>query len=266
MPEPAPHSFRVQGPEPPPRGEGAPAEAVYEITVANSRELDRRARDDYAIPTLLLMENAALGLAAHAAAMLKHARERSVLILCGPGNNGGDGFALARHLHNRRLPLTVVTTHPHEHYAGDARTNLDIIIKMKPPIVSAVSLLDAPPESPPALIVDALLGTGLDRPIEGHIARLIAWVNQTRAAHEGAVRVLAADIPSGLSGSTGEPLGQAVITADRTVTFAAIKPGLSAVHAQPYLGETHVAPIGAPVELLEELATRLQAPQDRHTP
>ena len=156
----------------------------------------------------------------------------------------------------------IVLTRDPDDYKGDAKANLDIITKMGLPRLSPDDFLAAPPTDPPALIIDALFGTGLSRPVEGQAASLIGWINHTRAKHAGALQVLAADIPSGLDATSGEPLSESVIRADRTVTFAALKPGLSAVQAQPFVGETHIAPIGAPRQLLDQLATRITPPTD----
>ncbi len=258
MPDTRPH--KAHGPLPP---QPAPADTpLYEISVEHSRQLDRRAVTDYAIASIILMENAAIGLAAHALEMLGPARTRHTVILAGPGNNAGDAFACARHLHNHRAPLTIVIIHDPDLYTGDAKTNLGIITRMGLPIISAAAFLADPPPRSPALIIDALFGTGLSRPIQGPGADLIDWSNRARRAKPTPARVLAADIPSGLDATTGKPLGGAVITADRTVAFAALKPAMSAVEAQPYLGETHTAPIGVPIELLEELATRVTRPAD----
>lgn len=278
-----PHTFKVHGPSLPPARTGVEAR-VYEITSANGRLLDRLATTEFAIPSIVLMENAAIGLCAHALEMLgdgagtETGAGAGVVVLCGPGNNGGDGLALARHLHNHALAVRVVLSTDPDHYTGDAKANLDIITRMGLDTIGAGAFLAAPPSSPPALIVDALLGTGLARPVEGVLAELIAWANTTRAQRPGLTRTLAADIPSGLdadtgrapgdsgdsgeSGGNGDSLRAPVVIADRTVTFAALKLAMSRVEAQPYLGETYIAPIGVPIALLDRLATRIIRPTD----
>lgn len=209
------------------------------------------------------MENAAIGLCHHAIEMLKDARTPNVfdnvLIAAGPGNNAGDGFALARHLSNLGFAPTVMMTAQPETITGDAKINLDIITKMNITMIDAQDYLGREPTST-GLIVDALFGTGLTRPIVGIAATLI---NQINAAKDAGALVLAVDVPSGLNAQTGEPMGDAVIIADRTVTFAALKDGYRSIEAQPYLGDIFVASIGVPTELLKSLGRRVHHPLDR---
>lgn len=236
-----------------------PAYPVYELSVDAVRELDRRARDEFAIPTLLLMENAARGLREHALDLLARAREPHALILCGPGANGGDGLALARHLTNLGVATEVVLLRPEEspddgpgpgEAASDARVNLRIARRMGIPIDGPTDRLNNRPDAAPGLIVDALFGTGLARPPEGDAAALIDLAHDARA--RGGL-VLSIDLPSGLCATRGEPLGRSCVRADRTVTLAAIKPGLARLEAQPFVGDLVVADIGAPTALLAEL-------------
>ena len=205
------------------------------------------------------MENAAIGLCTHAIDMLESARSHDILIAAGPGNNAGDGFAAARHLHNLDYRPTIVMTSPPDRITGDAKINLDIITKMNLPMIDARRCLADPPPTP-GLIIDALFGTGLTRPIEGLASTLIAQINTWKKA--GSL-VLAVDVPSGLNAQTGGPMGDAVIHADRTVTFAALKDGYRNFNAQPHLGEVHIAPIGVPIELLKSLGRRVHHPHDR---
>ena len=230
-----------------------PRYPVYELAVEAVRELDRRARDEFAIPTLLLMENAARALREHALDLLAEAREPHALILCGPGANGGDGLALARHLTNLGVPTRIVLLRPEALTEGsrgepdsDAGVNLRIVRRMGIPIVGPADR----PDPAPGLIVDALFGTGLTRPPEGDAANLITHAQEAR--DRGGV-VLSVDLPSGLCATRGEPLGSVCVRADRTVTLAAIKPGLARLEAQAFVGDLAVADIGAPTALLAEL-------------
>lgn len=229
---------------------------MYELSVENARELDRRAVEEYGMDSIVLMENAAIGLWKHAMQMLDGIPDPRVLICCGPGNNGGDGFALARHLHNSRIPVRIVCTHDAQTYSGDAAKNLRIIERMGIETVRIQDLLTQPANDAAPLMLDALFGTGLSRPIEGEASELISWINRARV--RSGSRVLAVDAPSGLDAQTGRPLNHCVIKADRTVTFAGIKPGMSRVEALEYLGDVHVVPIGVPFELLEALGTRIE--------
>lgn len=219
------------------------------------REVDRAAIEDYAIPGIVLMENAARGLAEHALDMLTDVTSQPprVLIICGRGNNGGDGYALARHLTNQDIDVTLAILGDPKP-KGDAGINQTICRHMNIPEVS--------PEVTPNklndlgefhLIVDAIFGTGLDRPVTGPIAAIIEWINST------GLPVLAADCPSGLDCDTGRPLGSAVL-ATRTVTFVALKPGFLHPKAKPYTGAVFVAQIGAPAFLIERFGVPPRTP------
>lgn len=226
--------------------EAAPAAyPVYELSVAAVRELDRRCTTQYGIPSIVLMENAARNLRDHALEMLAGARRPDALIACGPGANGGDGLALARHLASFGVPVRILLLAAPKP-GSDAAVNLGVVRAMGLPVLDP----DADPGATPGLVVDAVFGTGLDRPPSGPAAGLIERVNAMR---EGGALVLSVDLPSGLDAETGEPLGPACVRADRTVTLAAVKPGLSRLEAQAWLGDLAVADIGAPACLLAEL-------------
>ncbi|MCK4872546.1 MAG: NAD(P)H-hydrate epimerase [Phycisphaerales bacterium] len=230
------------------------------------RSVDHDAIHKYGIPGIVLMENASRCMGEEALDLLEHIEHPTVLICCGPGNNGGDGFALARQLHNQDIAVHILLTHPVQRYTGDALTNLRIAEAM------ALSMTILDEDDPHAtlgqmpvadLIVDALLGTGLDRPIKGRIADVVVWINQQREMHgdDGRLTVLAADIPTGLDCDTGKPLGDTVI-ADVTVTFVGLKLGFCGLEAQPFLGDVCVCDIGSPVELL----ARYGNPHDPYNP
>lgn len=254
MQDKGPDRFRAHGPET--AKDDAQPQPVYELSVENTRELDRRAVEEYEIPSILLMENAAVGLREHALRMLGDGSTPAVLVCCGPGNNGGDGFALARHLHNAGLSVRVVHTRDFEQYIGDAGTNLRILEHMGIELIDARIQLETPPDASLRLIVDALFGTGLSRAVEGIEGELIEWINIMRQRTHA--KILSVDIPSGLDADSGEPMGERVVRADRTVTFAGYKPGLSKVEAASYLGEVHSVPIGVPIELVKELGTAIE--------
>ncbi|MEX2217871.1 MAG: NAD(P)H-hydrate epimerase [Phycisphaerales bacterium] len=260
-------------------GEGGLAPAgtaeLFVFTRQAAREADRLAAEQYGMPTLLLMENAAFHLAGVAVHLTKDAVPARVMIFCGPGNNGGDGLALARHLHNAGCAVEIMLAAPADGYAGDAAVNLGIAQRMGIPMVRLAE--EQPAEvgrtvdrfGPPDLVVDALLGTGLSSPVREPLAGLIGWINEL--GRKGAT-VLAVDIPSGLDCDTGEPLGVAV-QAGVTVSFLGLKKGFGSLTAQGYIGEVIVAGIGVPRELVEKLGTRLggheqpDRPEDaRHEP
>lgn len=230
------------------------------------RAVDRLAAERYAIPSILLMENASRGVAGVVLEGVGRLPDPSAMIFCGPGNNGGDGLAIARHLHNRGVRVAVVLSAERSRLTGDTGTNLRILEKMALPLFDAHvggeattaavhAALDAIGE--PDVVIDALLGTGADRPASGVMAELIGHIHALR---KGGCTVVAVDVPSGLDADTGEPCrgstGENVgpcVEADLTVALAGIKSGFLTLSAQKFVGELVVVDIGAPEELLREL-------------
>jgi NAD(P)H-hydrate epimerase len=206
------------------------------LTRAQVREIDRRAIEEFGVPGIVLMENAGRGAAE--ILMRLNPERRPTTIFCGKGNNGGDGYVIARHLDIHGWPIRLVRTAPAAELKGDAA------------VMERIAAAAGIPESLPldateAWIVDALFGTGLTGPLREPYDRIVAAINASR------VKVLAVDIPSGLDCDTGEPLGPCV-RADHTVTFVAPKAGFANPAAKEWLGEVHVVGIGAPRRLLEQ--------------
>jgi NAD(P)H-hydrate epimerase len=212
------------------------------------RELDRRAIEEVGIPSLVLMENAALGLV-EAVADLGEAVE-AVAIFCGPGNNGGDGLALARHLDARGYAVEVFLATFGRGLAGDPATQLRICRHQGVVVEELAGESDLPGALARAggvdLVVDALFGTGLSRPLSGPYEQLVAGLNAL------AVPLLAVDLPSGLHGTRTELEGVAV-DADLTVTLAAPKRSAVLGTTAERVGELVVADLGIPPVLLAEL-------------
>lgn len=181
---------------------------------------------------------------ARVAASLAHARgTRRIVVLCGPGNNGGDGFVAAKALKTERFRVEVGLIGSPQALQGDAALARDL---WNGPIADATRLeLDGP-----IAIVDALFGAGLLRPIEGAVADLVRRVNLARLRR---ARVVAVDLPSGVSGASGVVLGEAVL-ADETVTFFRRKPGHLLYPGRAHCGRLHLADIGIPVEALDRIA------------
>ncbi|HXG11682.1 MAG TPA: NAD(P)H-hydrate epimerase [Gemmataceae bacterium] len=205
------------------------------------RTIDRRAIEEFGVPGVVLMENAGRGTAE---LLLALGIQGPVVICCGKGNNGGDGFVIARHLDNRRVPVRVLLFCRPEELTGDAAINYHIVSKSGLPLaVHAQTPLDlAAVQAELAAadwIVDALFGTGLSGPVRAPFDQIIGAINESSA------RVLAVDIPSGLDCDTGQPLG-ATVRAHHTATFVAQKKGFTEPAARPWLGQVHVIDIGAP--------------------
>ena len=215
------------------------------LTRAQVREIDRRSIEQYHIPGVVLMENAARAAAQVAGEMLKNPRNAQVLILCGGGNNGGDGLAVARHLHNLAAHVNIALTTDPARYSGEALVNWQIVSAMKLPTQPATPQLIGSSEA--ALILDAIFGTGLSQPPRDPFGQIAQAVNKCKKP------VLAIDIPSGLDCDTGQPLG-ACIAATRTITFVAQKAGFASPQARQYLGTVTVGDIGCPRELIEDIA------------
>ena len=216
---------------------------MLHLTRAQVREIDRRSIEDFHIPGIVLMENAARAAAEVACDMLDGECVGEVLILCGGGNNGGDGLAVARHMHNRGADVSLALTIDPAKYTGDALTNWKITSAMKinwqPAVPEKIASTSA------LLIVDAIFGTGLDKPPRPPFDAIVAAVEKSGRP------VLAIDLPSGMDCDTGKPLGPACIKATRTITFVAYKSGFAQPDAKPYLGEVSVGSIGCPIELIE---------------
>jgi hydroxyethylthiazole kinase-like uncharacterized protein yjeF len=196
-------------------------------TARDARAKDRFTIDELGVDGIVLMEHAGRAVAEHA---LRMAKGGVIAIVCGPGNNGGDGWSAARHLLARACPLVVISTVAPTALTGDAGRAAEFFLRtvlaleMRAPsgaeIVRVISSVDDVNEvfarERPALIVDALFGTGLSRPLEAEMASLVRALAETR------VSVLAVDLPSGLPTDGGAPAG-AWLDADETITFAAKK-------------------------------------------
>ena len=212
------------------------------VTTDEMRELDRWAIQELGIPSLVLMEVAGRAVVQEAMKMLGDSRG-PVVVLCGKGNNGGDGLVVARHLLNAGVDLSVLILGTKDQLSPDARANLDILERLgfqPEPLITDQSLAELPDRLAPAeLIIDALLGTGLKGSVSEKYRHIIDAINGSGSP------ILAVDIPSGLDGDTGQPLGSAV-KATRTVTFQCPKKGFSLAPGPEYVGELIVADIGIP--------------------
>jgi NAD(P)H-hydrate epimerase len=220
--------------------------------------LDRAAIEDFGIPGVVLMENAGLGTFRAMEKSFGPVRGRSVLVFIGPGNNGGDGLVIARHVFQRGgTPYLVFLVDP-EKLGGDAGINAAVVAELGLPgmVLREESDLAALEEETTRLffnhplhsMVDALFGTGLKRPIEGRFAAVVHWLNRLRRDH--GQPTVAVDIPSGLSADTGQPLG-CCVQADLTVTYGLAKPG-HYHNGGPAVGTLSVVDIGIPPTVVQQ--------------
>ncbi|HVW00745.1 MAG TPA: NAD(P)H-hydrate epimerase, partial [Planctomycetaceae bacterium] len=204
------------------------------------RDVDRRAIEDFGMSGLVLMENAGRGAAEW---LLSHHLHASVVICAGKGNNGGDGFVIARHLDIAGIAVRVLLFCDPGELRGDAAANYRIVEAANIPhrvLVDRSDLNDLPRELASAdWIVDALLGTGTKGSIREPYTTVIEAINAAGRP------VLAIDLPSGLDCDTGQPLGPC-IRATETVTFVARKRGFDAPEAREFTGPVHVVGIGVP--------------------
>ncbi len=209
-------------------------------TAEEMRRLDQAAIETAGIPGLILMENAAVGLLRAVREILgDHLTHRRFIIVCGKGNNGGDGYALARHLFNRGAEVTVIAAGSVSELKGDAGVNAGIFKTIGGRIFE-VKQSGSLPDLPAAdMIIDGLLGTGLSGAAKGLIARLIEWINSRPEP------VLAIDIPSGVESDTGAARGAAV-QADWTVTMGLLKRGLVLPPGRDLAGKVTIANISLP--------------------
>ena len=224
------------------------------LTAAEMREVDRLTSERDGVSSATLMENAGASVARFIQGRFPHYKESEILVLCGKGNNGGDGFVVARHLRVLGADPKVLLLAALEEMKGDAGSNckrwqesggaMDLIRNAEEWQKASDTVAGAD------LIVDALLGTGVRGAVTGLLGTVIDAVNE-RAKGEG-IPVVAVDIPSGLS-SDGEPSQGPVVNADYTITFTAPKVGMFAGDAGERIGHLVVSEIGSSRALVDEI-------------
>ena len=221
------------------------------LTREQIRKVDGMAINELGIPGVVLMENAGRNAAEQIRYRIRAKQATRVVIFCGSGNNGGDGFVIARQLANHGIvPLVYLVGDP-ERLTPDCAVNYNIVRNMgievcgidsaKTARVAAAELQSGD------IAVDALLGTGFTGQVRAPLSTLIQAINKTPKA-----MTVAIDVPSGLDCDTGKP-ANATIKADLTITFGANKIGLIKRDAHPYVGEIAVADIGAPPSLIDRV-------------
>ncbi len=217
------------------------------VTAKEMAELDQFTISELGIPGIVLMENAGRGITKIALEMLQYPAGKHVVIFCGAGNNGGDGYVVARHLLNHGAIVSVYVLTDREKIKGDALINLKILENLNQDIL----FIDKVPVhlSPPAdLVVDAMLGTGVEGALRGLYAEIAEWLDSVD------VPVLSVDIPTGVNAETGAVQGPAV-RATKTATMALPKRGLLFSPGREHTGELHIVDISMP-----EIALRQHHP------
>ena len=213
------------------------------LTPAEMQQVDR-ATIEAGIPGIILMENAAHRVVEYIAEKFAPVSTQRIVVVCGKGNNGGDGLAIARLLWVRFQPrdLKVVLTAPADELAGDAASNLKMM--------RAAGLEEyrefGPEMRNATVVIDAVLGTGLNGPASGPALDAIREIN----ASFRHAKVVAVDLPSGLSGASGTPPGE-YVRADATVTFTAPKVCHAMPPASDLMGELRISQIGSPQSIYE---------------
>ncbi len=223
------------------------------LNSAEMKRIDQKTIQQVGIPGIVLMENAGLQMVRAIEDMRQPTSPMKVAIFCGKGNNGGDGYVVARHLYNRGHKPLIILLGRRKEINGDAKINLNIALNM------GIELLEVP--TPQLwqnqklllqsfdLIVDAMLGTGLSKPVTGFYKQIIEEINRS------GVTVASVDIPSGLSADTSQVIGTAVKAA-LTVTFACPKYAHILPPAEEYVGKLVVADISVPHRVIEEEGVR----------
>jgi NAD(P)H-hydrate epimerase len=240
--------------------EDSPARGLV-FSIERMRRVDAYAIKELGIPGVLLMEHAAIALRERSDRLA--GRAAPVIVLAGPGNNGGDGLALARLLHiadpERSIRCVLLGG---DDLSGDARTNLGALRRLSEHS-ETLSVDEQLPPAPtgPGLVVDAMFGSGLSRPLRGVFAEAVRWCVERQTA---GWKVLAVDVPSGLNADTGRPVegddttASPIIRADETVTLGGMKVGLRNASCSEWAGKVTVGEIGVPRWVLERFGEPIE--------
>ncbi len=218
---------------------------MFVVTPDEMKTIDNRAIKDFKIPGIVLMENAAIGVYQVIKREYYLLGNEKILVVCGTGNNGGDGFAVARHLFLNGFDVTTIFLNPkNAEPRGDALINYNILREVGAPVINVIE--DQQVEDNKHLfasdyIIDAIFGTGLKAEVGGIYRRAIDRINASKAT------VVAVDIPSGIEGATGRIM-EAAVKASATVTFGYPKRGHLLYPGREYAGSLHVVPISLPAD------------------
>ena len=226
---------------------------MYLVTANEMQEMDRRTIEDFGIPGLVLMENAGRGATRFFLQQFPDIKNQRVGVMAGRGNNGGDGYVMARYLKQKGAHVTVYLLAEANRVKGDAATNLQFLKPLDVPLVEIpdqASFTRHQPEMTGLDVwIDAILGTGLKSNVKGFFKTVIEFINGLSKP------VFAVDIPSGLNSDTGQVCG-ACIQAIATSTFAFAKTGHLIHPGTQYTGALDIVDIGIPSPIVEEVAPR----------
>jgi len=224
---------------------------MYIVTANEMREMDRLTIESFGIPGRVLMENAGRGAAQILLKNFSDLTHKKVGVIAGRGNNGGDGFVIARYLAQIGVNVTVYLLSTRHMVKGDAAANLELLAPLEVPVIEIPdqkSFQDNVTAMRHQNIwIDAILGTGLKSDVKGYFKEIIAFINQSNTS------VFAVDIPSGLNSDTGQPCG-ACIRAKATATFAYAKTGHLIFPGAKYTGELEIVDIGIPPHIAEKVS------------
>jgi len=220
--------------------------AYKSVSAEMMSEIDKRAREEYGLTPLFLMENAGTSAAKEIIHSEKNIEKANIAILCGKGNNGGDGFVISRYLLRQfpGLSLMVYTYDSKSIKDGPAKTNFDELNKIMTSMKDISQITDDNKNIGFNIIIDAIFGTGFTGNIKEPLASIIDYTNSISASK------YAIDIPSGLNGTSGKASGIA-FTADKTITFGLAKNGFYINDGPDICGEIVIKDIGFPHELIE---------------
>jgi ADP-dependent NAD(P)H-hydrate dehydratase / NAD(P)H-hydrate epimerase len=216
---------------------------MYLVTAAEMQEMDRRTIESFGLPGRILMENAGRGATRFFLEHFKDIGNKRIGVVAGRGNNGGDGFVMARYLAQKGMRVTVYLLTESSTVTGDAAANLSLLLPLKVPVIEMPN-----PESfsahktelrHEAIWIDAILGTGLRSDVKGFFREVIDFLNQSKRP------IFSVDIPSGLNSDTGRPCG-ACIRAHATATFAFGKTGHYILPGAEFTGTLKIVDIGVP--------------------
>lgn len=217
-------------------------------------ELDKKMESEFEVSSQILMENAAISVVNFLVKEFNSLKDKKILIFCGGGNNGGDGFAVARKLHSLKSHVKVYLLKEEESLKGDAKINFERVKKIGIPILKEINLIKIKEEIENSeIIIDAIFGTGLKREIEGELKEIINLINNSNKY------ILSIDIPSGINGDNGKEMGVS-IKASSTVTFGLPKFGNLLLPGYERCGKLALSYISYPENIYKDIKTQINSP------